>query len=244
MALRTDSATVTTRLEALTSDPGYAQLTAEYFSPELTFAGATFLDLAPNPPAEFCSADLVAASLLDVRFSPRAVRALLANGQDLVAVGSSAEHRDAHLIARDLPDDRDLWEATEAELEQLAGCYTRLVALPSVGRVKATKLLARKRPALVPVFDRVVDEVLGLEPNQFRDSIRAMRDALRNPTLRAGVDCLRPAHSTLPLIRILDAAVWMAGSRSGSAGEARLRVGLAEEPPMWTDSLLSDGPVH
>jgi hypothetical protein len=53
------------------------QLLVAFFNTGGPFAGSTFDDLPDNPRNEFSASDLLAASLLDVRFEPRAVRALL-----------------------------------------------------------------------------------------------------------------------------------------------------------------------
>lgn len=54
-----------------------APLVAAYFDPSRRFTGATFTSLMPNDPTSFNASDILAASLLDVPFLPRAARALL-----------------------------------------------------------------------------------------------------------------------------------------------------------------------
>ncbi|QHE73624.1 hypothetical protein GFS60_07284 (plasmid) [Rhodococcus sp. WAY2] len=53
---------------------------------------------------------------------------------------------------------------------------TALWALPGIGRAKATKLIARKRPRPYPSWDSVVSEVLGTE--------RAHLNPVRGPSRR------------------------------------------------------------
>ena len=54
-----------------------AELVKDYYSETGPFAGRLFDELPNNIPNEFTPEDLVAASMLDVRFNPKAVRALL-----------------------------------------------------------------------------------------------------------------------------------------------------------------------
>jgi hypothetical protein len=52
-------------------------------------------------------------------------------------------------------DDIDLWDADDQTLKVAEELWTLLGTLPGVGPVTAGKLLARKRPRLVPVADEV-----------------------------------------------------------------------------------------
>jgi hypothetical protein len=81
------------------------RLLVSFFDPDGPFAGSTFDDLPNNPRNEFSASDLLAASLLDVRFEPRAVRALLEG---------SANSFSQYLA--NIPDDVDLWAATDEDL--------------------------------------------------------------------------------------------------------------------------------
>ncbi|WP_454698324.1 DUF6308 family protein [Arthrobacter humicola] len=68
--------TLTQRIDEVTASPAHHLLT-DFFDPKGPFAGATFDEFGENPPQSIGPADLVAVSLLDVRFEPRAVRAML-----------------------------------------------------------------------------------------------------------------------------------------------------------------------
>jgi len=78
------------------------------------------------------------------------------------------------------------------------------------GWVTAGKLLARKRPALIPVYDNVVRCAFGWPQNAWT----ALRNALRHDdgSFRAMLDSVRqgagvPCHVTS--LRVLDVAIWM-----------------------------------
>ena len=82
--------------------------------------------------------------------------------------------------------------------------------LPGVGRVTAGKLLARKRPRLLPVYDRVVRCAVG-RPESFW---LALHSALRadDHALHRELMTLRQAAGlpeTVSVLRTCDVAVWM-----------------------------------
>jgi hypothetical protein len=202
------------RIRELLAVPGIGKLIAAYFDPGGPFAGTTFDLLGDNPPGELRRDDLLATTLLDISWRPPAVRALLADSGPIAA----------ELAA--IPADLDLWLADDAILQAATALHKRLDKLDGVGPVIASKLLARKRPRLVPIHDRHVLRVLTPPANQFWVTLG---DALREPSLRAEIEELRPAGAeSLSLLRLLDAAVWMRHSRSRTARKARLEACLPE----------------
>ena len=140
------------------------RLLVAFFDTAGPFAASTFDDLPDNPRREFATGDLLAASLLDVRFQPRAVRALLQPGSRLCE------------YLADIRDDRDLWNATDDDLRPAYALWTEVEKLPGVGATKTSKLLARKRPRLIPVVDRVIRTALPLGD----DSWISLRSALQD----------------------------------------------------------------
>ncbi|WP_373693495.1 DUF6308 family protein [[Mycobacterium] burgundiense] len=163
----------------------------------------------------FSAEDLLAVTLLDVNLSPRAPRQLL-------------ESRSAEFVQllRDIPADLDLWEATDAHLAAIDRCDAALRTLPGVGETRASKLMARKRPRLVPVVDSVIRHALRLRV----DPRRELRDCLTNPVVRAAIERSQPKSAPAELIsplRLLDAVIWIRHSRSRTARQARLRAGLS-----------------
>jgi hypothetical protein len=187
-----------------------AALVAHYYDEEGPFAGRLFDELPNNDPARFTPEDLVAASLLDVRFDPRAVRGLLIEPSALNELLSALGH------------DRPLWETED--LTTANELWRALREVP-VGRTRTSKLLARKRPRMLPILDSVISQHLCLEGA--RDRWALLRDALRDPALRDAIDSMAPPKGSQPsTLRLLDVAVWMRHSESKNARHVRHKLGL------------------
>jgi len=157
----------------------------------------------------FTAADLVGVQALSVRVSPEAAYAVLHGPPALeLADHLSAIPRDVDLGS---PQARRQVGAEAAA----ARAWDRLVQLPGVGWVTASKLLARKRPRLLPVYDQVVKCALG-SPGNFWISLH---DALATPDV---ISALKPLHQQAPArvtpLRVLDVAVWMHHHRAHVRG--------------------------
>ncbi len=190
-----------------------ANLVAAYFAPG-PFAGTTFDELGDNSPEKFTPDDLVAVSLLDVTFEPRAVRSLLETDSDEFS-------RLLEQVDADVP----LWAADDSQFDRASDLYFRLKELHGVKRTKASKLMSRKRPRLVPIVDSVLLRELALGDEVWRP----LRSALQDADLRGQIDNLRPtelSEDQVSTLRILDVAAWMRGSESENARTARRAVEL------------------
>jgi ABC-type amino acid transport substrate-binding protein len=182
-----------------------------FFDPAGPFAGTTLDDLPDNRRDCFTVSDLFAAMLLDMRFRPRAVRAVL---------GARADQLGELLAA--VPDDVDLWEATDEQLAPAYELYRALrsgSALAGVGPTTASKLMARKRPRLIPIVDSVIRSALEIKGDSWID----LRAALRAAGVVERIEAMRPSRLSFPVstLRLLDAALWMRHSRGRAARKAR-----------------------
>lgn len=156
--------------------------------------------------------DIVAVSLLSVSIPGEAVLALL-EGE----VGNGVAHHLAQVprevaitdpdAAVQLGEDQPAWRA-----------WDLLVAQPGIEWVTAAKLLARKRPALVPVYDRVVRCTYGHPPRlwawlvgHFADAESDLAGRLARARSEAGVD------DQVSVLRVLDVIVWMRHHRRHDA---------------------------
>lgn len=178
----------------------------------ILFAGRHFDELPGNNVKSFTVGDLAAASLLDVRFGPHTVLALL-------------ERDECNSLLAQIPSDMALWEAPLEQLDTESAAWRlrrRLMAIPGVSTTRASKLLARKRPHLMPILDSVIVDRLCLDGV---DSWQALRHAL-TPEFRARIDALAQAatdHGAArpSTLRLLDVAIWMRYSRSRQARSVR-----------------------
>jgi copper chaperone CopZ len=200
---------------------GLPRAMAVYFDPAEAFAGLTFTILGRNPRNEVTPDDLLAVSLLDIAWRPEAVRQLL---------DTDAEKVSGMLAA--VRSDIDLWQASDSDLAAVDPLWDALLGMPGVGTATASKLLARKRPRLCPVSDKVVIAAAGV-PGWTWESLRCL---LQDPGARGEVEALRPpAAADASLLRILDVAIWICHSHSRSAHQLRQRAGIAEpgraQPP-------------
>lgn len=207
---------VRTRIATLVRAPYAPTLVAAYYDPARGFAGAMFdgLDhdgfLADNPGDRFTPDDIAAASLLDVRYSPTAVRALLGCTDIAAALGEVTEGM-------------ALWEIDCEAYQKANELWDRVSAIDGVGRTRTSKLLARKRPKLVPIVDSVIANALQLQSQSWR----TLAQALQDQNLRHEIERLRPApvSEQISTLRLLDVVVWMCCSRSTAAVQAQIASG-------------------
>jgi hypothetical protein len=199
------------RLRADLVTPGMDRAVAAYFS-EPMFAGMTFAELGRNPAREITADDLLAVTLLDITWRPEVVRALL----------GSRRQRLAGMLA-ELPEDADLWEASDATMRHIDALWDDLTAIEGIGPASASKLLARKRPRLCPISDSVVIRAASA-PGRTWDVLRCL---LQDPAARADIEALRPAAAAgASLLRILDVALWVSNSRSAAARHVQDLAGM------------------
>lgn len=134
-----------------------------YYEVDGNYAGADFLQMLPIDPGAITPSDLLATSLLSVKISPYSARQFWSRDLDRQEFG--------RLLSEDaLPIGTDLTladQSTFVAMEDLYRAVKRRLSLPTArepnARVTASKICARKRPALFPVRDAVVREYLGLD---------------------------------------------------------------------------------
>lgn len=150
----------------------------------------------------FTADDLVAVSFLSVNIAPSAARHLL----EVKAATFTA-------LLEELGPDRDLVTEADGWADSWAGwrLWSELTALPTVGPTRASKLYARKRPRLRPIYDTVIAKVLGTE--RLWEPLRAQLQ--RDPELHPRLEALREQcqlSSQVSAIRIFDVLTWMEGT--------------------------------
>jgi hypothetical protein len=183
-------------------------LDAYFASDGDVFTGSRFELVADfSHPDEFTARDLVAVSMLSVEVPPRVAYWLLS------AEGQLATRP----LLASVPTTVDIWDAVASGLlargEPLWGLWDLLnrAAWPhpeagnGMGPTTISKLLAAKRPRLVPVWDSVIERVLGPIDGFWDD----MHGALTHDELRAFIcDATVDAPPHVPLLRRIDAVIW------------------------------------
>lgn len=160
----------------------------------------------------FTADDVVAVSLLSVKVNGRAVLDLLDRRANEFNELLSAVPADLDLADVEGEMGRD-WPATRL--------VRALDELPGVGMTTATKLVARKRPRLRPIWDTVVARHLdawGSYIGPLRDELQKDAGALhqRLVDLRAAA---RLSSEVSPL-RVFDVIAWMEGNQRGLRPDA------------------------
>jgi len=191
-------------------------LVAAYFDPRRGFAGELFDGLDPdgllsdNPIGRFTVDDIAATSLLDVRFGPTAVREVLGSAAIRASLAS-------------VPHQVNLWDASGEDLRNATELWNLIREITGVGRTRASKLLARKRPRLVPVVDSVIAHALHLR----KETWRPLAAILSDRHLREAIDDLRPTWVSegISTLRLLDVVTWMSYSRSTAAVSVQVELG-------------------
>lgn len=217
-------------IEALLADRvRVSRLVNIYYEKNRTpaFAGELFDGFGENPPDNFTADDIVAASLLDVQFGPEAVRTLLTD--DIPAGPTRSVRQEISDLLTKIPSDKNIWDDIDIGPGSPSWDLWAIIrGIHRIGPTRVSKLLARKRPRLLPILDAVVVGYLQLPPN---GQWELMRDALKDPGLRGAIDAMAPASTkNVPTtLRILDVAIWMLRSQSQAAHKARISAGYREE---------------
>lgn len=155
----------------------------------------------------FTADDLLSASLLSADIHPTAILRIL--GSDAVDLASAI---------KTLGSDRDLasLDASEVgELEASSTIWQALRSIPHIGPTRASKLIARKRPHLIPIYDKVLGNAVygGTSQGQWvrmHAALTADGGALSDhlTTLRD----LSGLPEWISLLRIFDVIAWLDGS--------------------------------
>lgn len=183
-----------------------------FFTPERGVEAGLFNTYGDNNPLCITADDALALTFLEVRLSPLAFRRPVIHGE-------------VNDVLSQIPANLDIWDAGPEHLGRESPAWhlwDMLIAIDGVGPTRASKLLARKRPRLMPVLDSVVTEHLF---SAVTDQWAALHDALQDPELRKALDALRPASIPaefhLTTLRLFDVLSWMSYSNSTSAKELR-----------------------
>lgn len=173
------------------------------------YTGSHF-DSHPATAADRVTADdIVAVACLSIHVPAAASVRILGEQADAIAA-----------LLADVPT-TDLEDIPFEDHDKFFGEGTSAIALwrmlrnhKGVGQTTASKLMARKRPGVIPIFDSVVGRVTGF-PNA-DGTWRAWHQALSgDAALTEGLRIVQKSAGLehISLLRILDVVLWMHGTR-------------------------------
>lgn len=170
------------------------------------FTGRWFEEFATiGDPNRFEASDVLAVEALSVKVPPESAARLIV---------TESERFSERLRA--IPREMDMWDADRNVLDEHStahALHADLKTLPGIGWVVANKLLAAKRPRLLPVLDNEVWNFLRPPNGRFWLSLH---DELSDPTRRFAIAAAcQAAPSHVSLLRRIDVALWMAVTRTG-----------------------------
>lgn len=159
--------------------------------------------------------DLVAVSFLSVDIKGRA------------AIGVLEKHADEiSELLRQIPVDVDLWKADIGTLNSAESAEYKLWNLLrghthgttwGIGPTRASKIMARKRPRLIPIYDSVVHPLMGLQNSgaQWTTWHAALTDETGLPERLNRIRKESEAPEYLSALRVMDIVLWMHGIERG-----------------------------
>ncbi|WP_328415511.1 DUF6308 family protein [Micromonospora sp. NBC_00389] len=215
-------------LQILDDDRSVVDL-RRYFGldPGVLFTGSQFESLRGGGDRDgvrdvITAEDLIAVELLSVQVPPRIALNLL----------EGPLGRDLSLHLAPLPTNVDLGDERALPLVSPAGpadsAWRLLENCAGIGWVTAGKILARKRPRLIPVYDGVVRCALRTGP-RFWTWLHGRLQA-DDAALAARLRELRDAaglSESISVLRVLDVVIWMRHRQEHTEGRC---VGIGDQP--------------
>lgn len=184
------------RIETMLADEELADLVSNYLDTRGSFAAVSFDTVGLNDPWRIREDDVLAVSFLDAPIRASAYREIVRRTPEIEG-----------FLVRISPDLR-LWEMKDSDPAFAAASelWTLLKNIGGLGTTRVSKLLARKRPHLIPILDLRVQEFF-VDTESFW---MPLAQALGDSELRGRIRSLAPAYpeTTLSTLRILDIAVW------------------------------------
>jgi len=207
------------RVDKIICHSATQDLITTFFEKDSPFEGNLLEKIGENHPTKIGIDDLLAITMLDVSVRPPGIRRLIFDTAVSAKITS---------LLKAIPPDVDIWSggnhlARGGKAWELSALLQRKG--DGIAAVTAGKLLARKRPRLIPILDRVVGRIIVVKRrDQWDFFVRYLSEAQRRSKLDSmNLANLDPGVSTL---RILDVSLWMWGSEGRYAKTARASAGL------------------
>jgi hypothetical protein len=177
---------------------------------------------AMGDPNRFVATDILAVEALSVSVPPELADRLF-----------DIEFDSFNYLLPLIPADKDIWDVSDRDLDldsPAARLHYRLTnelvyhcrprVEPTASKLMASKLMASKRPQLIPVIDTLVSEWLQPRGGQ---QWRLMRNQLADPERRKKIaDVVSSAPGDVTLLRRIDVALWM-NARNAKRGRSSER---------------------
>jgi Family of unknown function (DUF6308) len=170
---------------------------AKYLNPSGAYAAHSFDEGGAVSPNEFTDSDFLAVGFLDTPIKALSYRQLKERRTELTALLSK--------VSAKVP----LWEMSGATYEAANSLNSALRDIDGLGPTRVSKLMARKRPRLIPILDSRVREFFEGQTENFWMPLSI---ALEDEVLRKDIDALQSGDETaykLSTLRLLDIAIWM-----------------------------------
>jgi hypothetical protein len=183
-----------------------------YFTPRPPgrFTGAWFERFAgggdrPEIADHFTADDLIAVSMLSVQVVGDAALEILHTRRDRLRA-----------LLQQIPTDVALADLSTDQVGAswpVRRAYVELLATADIGPTTASKLLARKRPHLVPIYDSVVDHELALKDRELWAPLHAWLTSAGRANHRHLLELrdLAGLGHEISALRIFDVLTWMTG---------------------------------
>ena len=174
---------------------------------------------SPDAKNRLTADDLVAVSFLTAPVPARAVIGIMDTHARKISELLEAIPADLHLADAKpgdpsgvLDDDgyaHDLWRLLVGKRNEKWG----------IGPTRASKIMARKRPKLIPVYDSVVGPALGLKnsDDQWKKWHLALNHASGLPQRLREIHRRSEISDPISEIRVMDIVLWMQGSQRPSS---------------------------
>jgi hypothetical protein len=170
---------------------------------------------APRDRNRVTSDDLIAVSFLSVDVPGAAAFGILETHADLIS----------DLLAQ-IPADLDMADVQADEFDKVFGEASPALQLWHVlrgrdtgrwgmGATRTSKLMARKRPQLVPIYDSVTGHLMGLDPGsvgQWKRWHAALTDGTGLPQRLREVRRVSRIADPISDLRVMDIVLWMYGT--------------------------------
>lgn len=176
------------------------------------FTGSQFesLEKSASLPDQIGTADLLAVTMLGVNVPGEASLRIL-----------DTDSEEIHQLLSAIPTDVDFIDATEILHRGQAAwnLWTIIDSYDDVGPTITSKIMARKRPALIPVQDSVIRKALGYRQGM-GDFWAHLRALLSGYDFKAAMRTIRDQAAVerqFSDLRVFDIVVWMDHRRKQSA---------------------------